>query len=78
MEPVTITANLANATPMRGLDWMAYRDPEDVHGYGYGRTPNEAFDDLLRLEAEEACWQRCAGRLCDGSVDCRECPMEEF
>ena len=41
--------------PFRQFDWYAYRDGEEDLGYhgGYGRTEQEAIDDLLAIEAED-------------------------
>lgn len=37
--------------PIRSFDWRAYRDGDEEAGnYGYGRTEQEAIEDLLANE----------------------------
>jgi hypothetical protein len=39
--------------PIRSFDWCAYRDGEEESGrYGWGKTEQEAVQDLLALEDE--------------------------
>ena len=39
--------------PDRRFDWCAYRDGTEERGhYGYGRTEQEAIDDLMIIENE--------------------------
>ncbi len=49
-EPI-ITDNICPPIPDRRWDWIAYRDPEGLNGYG--RTERDAVLDLLELEGEE-------------------------
>lgn len=76
MEDITVTPNLANATPLRQFDWMAYRDPEKTL-YGYGRTAEEALADFKLMEDENYCWHHCPAERRDGE-DCSlngGCPL---
>ncbi len=67
-DPIITSPNLANATPLRQFNWMAYRDPES-RVIGYGATEAEALADFNRLEAEAECDRR-------GCVeDCGDCPV---
>lgn len=55
MEPKIVTSFIYPPIPIRSFDWCAYRDgQEELGGYGYGRTEQEAIDDLLANEAEAA------------------------
>lgn len=53
--PRIVTVVLHPPIPIRSHDWCAYRDGEEERGrYGYGRTEQEAIDNLLANEAEAA------------------------
>ncbi len=50
-----ITSHIFPPIPDRRYDWCAYHDGEEETGhYGYGRTEQEALDDLARLDQERA------------------------
>lgn len=43
-----VTSHIYPPIPDRRFDWCAYFDGEEEKGgYGYGRTEQEAIDDLL-------------------------------
>jgi len=51
--PKIITRHVYPPIPLRSFDWCAYRDgQEELGGYGYGRTEQEAVADLLFQEEE--------------------------
>ena len=54
---VVITHFICPPIPCRSMDWCAYFDgEEELGGYGYGRTENEAiadFIDSLDLDEED-------------------------
>jgi hypothetical protein len=53
MTPRIVTHHIYPPIPIRTRDWCAYRDGEEERGqYGYGRTEQEAIDDLLMWEEE--------------------------
>jgi hypothetical protein len=51
-----ITINTYPPIPIRNWDWCAYHDGDDEFAckYGWGKTEQEALDDLYRLDRE--CW----------------------
>lgn len=54
-----VTANIFPPIPDRRFDWCAYRDGDEPNDngsmmQGWGRTEQEAIDDLLRLMEEMA------------------------
>jgi hypothetical protein len=49
-----VTSYVFPPIPDRRFDWCAYREGrEEAGGYGYGRTEQEAIDDLLMNEENE-------------------------
>ena len=51
-----IVTNVRPPIPSRVWDWCAYHD-DDVEApwtYGWGKTREEALEDLMRLDAERA------------------------
>jgi hypothetical protein len=50
-----VTQCLCPPIPIRTYDWIAYRDGEEERReYGYGRTEEEAVEELIALWPEEA------------------------
>lgn len=77
-DPIVTEFNLANATPLRQFDWMAYRDPEKPSTYGYGRTEAEALADFNRMELEAACEHECGDGDCQfACTNGGKCPLEK-
>jgi hypothetical protein len=54
--PRIITHYWVKPIPDRQFDWSAIEDGGNEHMCGYGRTEEEAIEDLKRLQAEEADW----------------------
>lgn len=54
-KPKIVTTFVCPPIPIREFDWCAYRDgQEELGGYGYGRTKQEAIDNLLVNEEDAA------------------------
>jgi hypothetical protein len=52
-----ITTHVYPPIPQRGFDWCAYRgdyEPDCGYPVGWGKTEQEAIDDLLDLEDDDA------------------------
>lgn len=46
-----VTQCICPPIPIRQFDWCAYHEGEEESGhYGYGRTEQEAIDDLMMLD----------------------------
>jgi hypothetical protein len=54
--PRIITNYWAKPIPDRQFDWSAMEDGGNENMCGWGRTEQEAIEDLKRLQAEEADW----------------------
>lgn len=51
MQKKIVTSYVNPPIPIRSYDWCAFRDGEEENGgYGYGKTEQEAIDDLLENE----------------------------
>jgi hypothetical protein len=49
-----ITTNMPPPIPDRRYDWCAYWDGEEEEGHcGWGKTKEEAIEDLRRLDQEK-------------------------
>ena len=48
-----ITEHKYPPIPDRSFDWMAYREGEEDAPYGWGKTEQEAINDLLENEGNE-------------------------
>jgi hypothetical protein len=54
--PRIITNYWAKPIPDRQFDWSATEDGGNERMCGWGRTEQDAIEDLKRLQAEEADW----------------------